>query len=63
MIAVRHYDGSGSFNVKVIHNGTTIKNKAVLYTTEGKYYIRLHGEYKEIISPNKITDTTDAVEI
>ncbi len=63
MIAVRHYDGSGSLKVRVIHNGATIKNKAVLYTTEGKYYIRLHGEYKEIISPNKIMDTTNTVEI
>lgn len=61
MIAVRHYDGSGSLKVKVIHNGVIIKNKAVLYTAEGKYYVRLDGDYKEIISPNKIMDTTNEV--
>ena len=63
MKAVKHYDGSGSLKVKVIHKGAIIKNKAVLYTAGGKYYIRLDGEYREITSPNKIMDTTNTVEI
>jgi len=63
MIAVRHYDGSGSLKVKVYRNGEIVREKATLYTANGKYYVRLENNYHEIVEPVRIMDTIEKVVI
>jgi hypothetical protein len=63
MKSIKRLDGQTTLFVKVIQQGRVIRQKAAVYHSNGKHYVKVDGVYKQIDEPREILDTTDIVYI
>jgi hypothetical protein len=63
MKSIKRLDGQQTLFVKVIQQGHIIRQKAAVYHSNDRYYVKVDGVYKQIDEPREILDTTDIVYI